>query len=107
MAVKTAVSSKTSKSYYALYLLGRVLKMLGNLKNPPEPFAEIIRTHFRLKSRSISAQLDQWLAQDDGVATSSGDGAGPLKAVSGSSNGFAKDVEDMKQAMQELQQGGS
>lgn len=30
----------------------------------------VIRTHFRLKSRVISAQLDEWLEMDDGFATS-------------------------------------
>lgn len=40
--------------------------MLENLKNPPEPFADIIRTHFRLKARSLEAQLDKWLAEDNG-----------------------------------------
>ncbi|KAI0787135.1 hypothetical protein BC629DRAFT_1582278 [Irpex lacteus] len=45
--------------------------MLGNLKNPPEPFADVIRTHFRLKARSIMKQLDDWLALDDGRAIQS------------------------------------
>jgi len=78
--------------------------MLGNLKNPPEPFAEIIRTHFRLKARSIAAQLDQWLVQDDGKSTTTGEYQGPgnKDSSSGSSNGFAKDIMDMKQAMQQL-----
>lgn len=85
--------------------------MLGNLRNPPEPFAEIIRTHFRLKARSITTQLDHWLAQDDGKTTSSGEYQGPggktPGGAGGSSNGFAKDVADMKQALQELQTTGS
>jgi hypothetical protein len=83
--------------------------MLGNLKNPPEPFTEIIRTHFRLKARSISAQLDQWLSQDDGKSTTGEYQGGPgLKdTASSSSNGFAKDVVDMKQAMEQLQENGS
>lgn len=81
-------------------------QMLGNLKNPPEPFAEIIRTHFRLKARSVAAQLDEWLAQDDNKSTNSGEYTGPGgKDTSGSSsNGFAKDVADMKQTMQQLQE---
>lgn len=83
--------------------------MLGNLKNPPEPFADIIRTHFRLKARSITAQLDNWLAQDDGKITNSGEYTGPnnKENAGGSSNGFAKDVADMKQAMLELQENDS
>jgi len=40
--------------------------MMGNLKNPPEPFADVIRTHFRLKARSLQKQLDKWLSTDDG-----------------------------------------
>ncbi|KAF6762638.1 ubiquitin conjugating enzyme family protein [Ephemerocybe angulata] len=80
--------------------------MLGNLKNPPEPFGDIIRTHFRLKAKSISAQLDDWLRKDDGKPLS-GEGAGysPGRepAGTGSSNGFAKDIEELKAAMQKLQ----
>ena len=83
--------------------------MLGNINNPPEPFAEIIRTHFRLKARSIAAQLDQWLAQDDGKSTTTGEyqGPGQKDSAGGSSNGFAKDIADMKRAMQQLQERSS
>lgn len=75
--------------------------MLGNLKNPLEPFADIIKTHFRLKARSIIEQLDDWLLRDDGKTTSADGGvypAGTTKAdgSSGSSNGLAKDVEELK-----------
>jgi hypothetical protein len=79
-------------------------QMLGNLQNPPEPFADIIRTHFRLKARSITAQLDKWLSMDDGKPTL-GDGAGGGRADSAgsSSNGMAADVAEMKRRMKELQ----
>ncbi|CDZ96453.1 Ubiquitin-conjugating enzyme [Phaffia rhodozyma] len=43
--------------------------MLHNIINPPYPFADVIRTHFRLKSREISAQLDRWFEEDDGHKT--------------------------------------
>lgn len=76
--------------------------MLGNLRNPPEPFGDIIRTHFRLKAKSISAQLDQWLVQDDGKQTT-GDGASVGASAGSSSNGLKKDIEDLKQIMKELQ----
>jgi hypothetical protein len=73
--------------------------MLGNIKNPPEPFENVIRTHFRLKARSVSAQLDKWLAEDDGVGLE-GDGASLSRARhgrgGGSDNGFKKDIEDLK-----------
>ena len=78
--------------------------MLGNLRNPPEPFEDVIRTHFRLKARSIAAQLDKWLAEDDGKQTS-GDGGGYLTVKSeagSSSNGFAKDVDDLKGTLRRL-----
>lgn len=40
--------------------------MLDQLKTPPEGFENIIKTHFKLKSRSLRRQLDQWLDEDDG-----------------------------------------
>jgi len=81
--------------------------MLGNLRNPPEPFGDIIRTHFRLKAKSISAQLDDWLRKDDGRQTV-GDGQsleGTSRTTSGgsSNNGFAKDIEELKAELQKLQ----
>ena len=82
--------------------------MLGNLKNPPEPFADIIRTHFRLKARSISSQLDDWLSKDDGKVTFSDGGAylgvNPKMDNTGSSNGFLKDIVEMKTILKKLQE---
>ena len=84
-----------------------MLKMLGNLKNPPEPFADIIRTHFRLKARSLSSQLDDWLSKDDGQVTSFDggvySGANLKTDSSGSSNGFLKDIVEMKAILKKLQ----
>ncbi|KAJ7700058.1 hypothetical protein B0H17DRAFT_1048399 [Mycena rosella] len=80
--------------------------MLGNLQNPPEPFADIIRTHFRLKARSIATQLDEWLVQDDNRQTL-GDGGGfsgvKVEATGQSSNGLASDVAEMKRLLKDLQ----
>ena len=80
--------------------------MLGNLKAPPEPFADVIRTHFRLKARSICEQLDKWLAEDDGASTV-GDGAFHQKTspASGSSNGLAEDVTELKALLTKLHAG--
>ena len=82
--------------------------MLGNLKNPPEPFADIIRTHFRLKARSISSQLDDWLSKDDGkIIFSDGgvySGVSPKMDISGSSNGFSKDIVEMKTILKGMQE---
>ncbi|KAI0711061.1 ubiquitin conjugating enzyme family protein [Cerioporus squamosus] len=79
--------------------------MLGNLKAPPEPWADVIRTHFRLKAKSVMAQLDKWLAEDDGAPTIS-DGAFHGKIPGGgSSNGFAEDVAELKGLLAKLQRG--
>lgn len=83
--------------------------MLGNLKNPPEPFGDIIRTHFRLKARSISAQLDQWLSHDDGLPTVN-DGASTScgrGGIGSSVNGLQADIEELKRLLKQLQDGGS
>ncbi|KAG6817467.1 hypothetical protein H0H87_008635 [Tephrocybe sp. NHM501043] len=98
--------SPSSRAYSA-NVRRMVLKtaMLGNLKAPPEPFADIIRTHFRLKARSIAAQLDKWLAEDDGKATSA-DGGGygvGAKGESGSTNGFKRDADEMKAILAKLE----
>lgn len=87
--------------------------MLGMLKNPPEPFEDVIRTHFRLKARSVRDQLDRWLALDDGRPTI-GDGGGytptPKKEdtdeASGSQSTFAKDVMELKDLLTTLEKGG-
>ncbi|KAG8794758.1 hypothetical protein FRC17_008233, partial [Serendipita sp. 399] len=50
--------------------------MLGNLKNPPEPFQDVIQTHFRLKAKAITEQLDKWLAMDDGIPTNGANNGG-------------------------------
>jgi hypothetical protein len=84
-----------------------MLKMLGNLKNPPEPFADIVRTHFRLKARSLSNQLDDWLSKDDGKVTFFDGGVYSGENLktdsSGSSNGFLKDIVEMKAILKRLQ----
>ena len=81
--------------------------MLGNLRNPPEPFGDVIRTHFRLKSRSIMTQLDKWLVQDDGRPTIA-DGAASARGPAGSSSAaFQADIDEMKRMLQELQNGNA
>lgn len=80
--------------------------MLSNLRNPPEPFENVIRTHFRLKARSIMKQLDQWLAQDDGKLISQDGAYNQKMAAGGSSNGFQTDVEELKDELQKLMLSG-
>ncbi|EEB91238.1 hypothetical protein MPER_10436 [Moniliophthora perniciosa FA553] len=81
--------------------------MLGNLKNPPEPFGDVIRTHFRLKAKSISKQLDQWLLEDDSRPTTgeSGYESGIRRAESTSDNGFKKDIDELKSLLRRLEAG--
>ena len=90
--------------------------MLGNLKEPPEPFKDVIRTHFKLKAQSIKKQLDKWLKDDDGRATA-GDNVGmipPLAKLSAvakaalggagsSGSAFKKDVGELKAMLTHLE----
>lgn len=83
--------------------------MLGNLKNPPEPFADVIRTHFRIKARSILTQLDEWVKLDDNKALTA-DGAYLGQAMKGGaggsgSNGFTEDVEELRGLLHQLMAG--
>ncbi|KAI0638576.1 ubiquitin conjugating enzyme family protein [Trametes polyzona] len=101
-----ANSGGTAKSIaYSANIRRMVVRtaMLGNLKNPPEPWADVIRTHFRLKAKSIMAQLDKWLAEDDGAATVADGGFHQKAVASGSSNGFAEDVAELKALLTKLQ----
>ena len=72
--------------------------MLGNLKNPPEPFGDIIRTHFRLKAQSISTQMAHWLSQDDGLQTLC-DGASQELSKRRSGNRLAADIKELMLAL--------
>ena len=81
--------------------------MLDNLKNPPEPWADVIRTHFKLKARELYKQLEKWLEEDDGRAVqsdggaySSVDKAGVMPG--GSSNGLKKDVDELTDLLRKL-----
>ncbi|KAH8999197.1 hypothetical protein EDB92DRAFT_1832949 [Lactarius akahatsu] len=105
-----ASSSGTPQSMaYSANIRRMVVKtaMLGNLKNPPEPFGDIIRTHFRLKVRSVSAQLDHWLSQDDGSQTVNDGAASGRSGQGGSGNGFQADIEELKRVMERLQEDNS
>lgn len=80
--------------------------MLGNIRNPPEPWEGVIRTHFRLKARSITKQLNHWLEADDGRQISE-DGAGienrtPATGGGGIANGMKKDVDALVELMNSL-----
>ena len=78
--------------------------MLDNLKNPPEPFADVIRTHFRLKSRSLIVQLDDWLEQDDGkIISGEYHDSSQNRTRAGSSSLFRRNVDELKNLLFKLQ----
>lgn len=76
--------------------------MLENLQNPPEPFADIIRTHFKLKAKSLTKQLDDWVAKDDGRELTVDSGGMPHQGAGGGSPSFRNDVKELKRLLQEL-----
>lgn len=92
--------------------------MLEYLKTPPSGFEDIIKTHFKLKARSLKKQLDKWLAEDDGKplygdsmssATSGsylvGSSASAAAAVANpgqTMTAFAKDIEEVKTLLDKL-----
>jgi hypothetical protein len=81
------------------------IAMLENLRHPPEPWADVIRTHFKLKARAINVQLDSWLQKDDGrELISDGGGYSGHGAATGGGSGanFRNDVEALKTLIKEL-----
>jgi hypothetical protein len=77
--------------------------MLGNLKAPPEPFADVITTHFRLKARSLYKQLDEWLELDDGRPLDGPNGGGQLNTTTSSAGeALGRDVQELKSLLLRL-----
>lgn len=94
--------------------------MLDYIKNAaPEGFENIIDTHFRYKARSIKAQLDRWVQEDDGrplmvdsmhvvghrtrsEVPADIDSTG---AAGDSRSAFAKEVEEVKALLCKLEKG--
>lgn len=77
--------------------------MLGNLKNPPEPFADVIQTHFRLKAKTIIQQLDKWVKLDDGLGINGMNNGGSGTGGSGSAGAaFLRDVTELKTLLQKI-----
>lgn len=76
--------------------------MIGSLKNPNPAFADIIRTHYRLKAPAIRQQLDRWLAEDDGQALhndNSGGAVGQARVGQGTDSAVKRNVTEMKRLL--------
>jgi len=76
--------------------------MLGNLRNPPEPFVDVIQTHFRLKAKAITEQLDRWLKLDDGHPTNGANSGGMGGGTGTSGEAFQRDVSDLKALLKSM-----
>lgn len=104
MVVKTAVSEALALQIAQVFT-GDEFQMLDALQNPPEPFEDVIRTHFRLKARSLKKQLGNWLREDDHRALAS-DGAEYSSAgrnsSTSSSNDFKADIVTLKSLLNDL-----
>ncbi|ORY34658.1 hypothetical protein BCR39DRAFT_513852 [Naematelia encephala] len=84
--------------------------MANNIKTPPYPFENEIKTHFRLKSQWIRKQLDRWKALDDGHPIS-GDSyspgvrsrdSKPSERAEGSQVPFDQYADELRQLLDEL-----
>lgn len=79
--------------------------MLGNLKTPPEPFEDIIRTHFKLKAKAITKQLDKWLAADDRMSTQGANSGGTHRekaTATSKETQFEQDCKELKALLAKL-----
>ncbi|KAL1412563.1 hypothetical protein Q8F55_000310 [Vanrija albida] len=76
--------------------------MGNNLANPPFPFENEIKTHFRLKADVIRAQLEQWKTIDDGKSTTGDSYTSVQSATSDRSSSKATSFETAADRMREL-----
>ena len=76
--------------------------MLGNLREPPEPFEDVIRTHFRLKAKEISKQLDKWLEMDDKKAISPEYSSSESTSKAAESGALKTSVTKLKEMLKQL-----
>ncbi|OCF34329.1 hypothetical protein I316_03843 [Kwoniella heveanensis BCC8398] len=62
--------SSASKAYSAnVRRMTLIDALANNIKSPPRLFENEVKTHFRLKSRSIREQIKKWKSLDDGKDT--------------------------------------
>lgn len=82
------------------------LTMLEMLKNPPAPWEDVIRGHFKLKKAEIKEQLDLWVKEDDKQATH-GDGARYISSYPGAASATTtgNDLSEHGESKRELRIG--
>nr|XP_019043448.1 ubiquitin-conjugating enzyme family protein [Kwoniella bestiolae CBS 10118]OCF22378.1 ubiquitin-conjugating enzyme family protein [Kwoniella bestiolae CBS 10118] len=80
--------------------------MANNIKNPPLPFENEIKTHFRLKSKSIRQQIEKWKDLDDGKPVT-GDAYSSLGSSNDKSRSFDSASKEMLRLLDQLDSGDS
>ncbi|OCF77874.1 ubiquitin-conjugating enzyme family protein [Kwoniella mangroviensis CBS 8886] len=99
--------TSASKAYSANVRRMVLVDAMGNnIKNPPHPFENEIRTHFRLKSKSIRQQIKKWKELDDGKGTS---GDSFMSSASGGdkNRSFDSASKDLLKLLDQLDSGSS
>ncbi|WVQ95948.1 hypothetical protein IAU59_003047 [Kwoniella sp. CBS 9459] len=99
--------SPQSKAYSANVRRMTLIDAMGNsIKTPPRPFENEVKTHFRLKARSIREQIKKWKALDDGQETN-GDYYGASTPSTSTTRvgktAFEKAAEGMLKLLDELE----
>lgn len=64
--------------------------MVGQLRQPPQHFEQIVRAHFALKKDQINKTCDQWLVEAQSTSSTKGHYAKLLKVVKDLRDEFAK-----------------
>ncbi|WWC92891.1 uncharacterized protein L201_007853 [Kwoniella dendrophila CBS 6074] len=93
----------SSKAYSAnVRRMVLVDAMANNINSPPYPFENEIKTHFRLKARSIKQQIENWKALDDGKACASENFS---LTSAGAGVSFDAAAKEMKRLLDDLERG--
>ncbi|KAK4687368.1 hypothetical protein P7C73_g2746, partial [Tremellales sp. Uapishka_1] len=97
------LQSQASRSYSANVRRMVVDDAMGHiLKDPPFPFENEIKTHFRLKANAIREQLDKWKQMDDGKPIISQNPGRSEAASSTGETAFDKSSAVLRRLLDEL-----
>ncbi|WVF68400.1 hypothetical protein IAT40_003165 [Kwoniella sp. CBS 6097] len=99
--------STQSKAYSAnIRRMTLIDAMANNIRTPPRPFENEVKTHFRLKARSIREQIKKWKTLDDGQQTKADSYGGPgypSTTINLESTAFDKAAEGVLRLLDELE----